>query len=90
VKVPDWTGIVLEIWEDGDTFTAKLRREGAPDLVAEFSMRECGVKVTEGDVLDVTRNHVGKRDLGYWTKEEVDAILDRAATRAEKLRMLAP
>lgn len=79
---------MLEVWPDGDTFTAELRRGNAPDLVAEFSMRECGVHVTAGDSLVVTKNHAGKRNLGYWTQEEIDAIMDQAVTRLEQLRRL--
>lgn len=79
---------MLEVWPDGDTFTAELYRGGAPDLVAEFSMRECGVSVQAGDSLVVTKNHVGKRNLGYWTQEEIDAIMDEATTRAGQLRRL--
>jgi len=84
-----WTGIVLEVWPDSDIFTAELRRDGSPDLVAEFSMAECGVRVEAGDVLDVKRNSVKKRDLGVWTQEEVDEIYRRAALRAEQLRLLS-
>ena len=83
-----WDGTVLEVWPDGDTFTAELRRGSAPGLVAEFSMRECGVKVQAGDSLVVTKNHVGKRDLGYWTQEEIDDIMERATTRLQQLRRL--
>ena len=83
-----WTGIVVEVWPDGDTFTAELSRDGSPDLVAEFSMAACGVSVQEGEVLDVEPGSVRKRDLGVWTQEEVDEIHRRAALRAEQLRDL--
>lgn len=84
-----WTGVVLEVWPDGDTFTADLRQDGSPDLVAEFSMVECGIQVEPGDVLDVKRNSVKKRDLRVWTQAEIDDIQRRASAWAALLRGLS-
>jgi len=83
-----WDGIVLDVWPDGDTFTAELRREDEPDLLAEFSMRECGVTVVSGDLLIIRPDSVVKRDLGVWTREEIDEIKRRAAIRFAQLRNL--
>jgi hypothetical protein len=88
VSGPQWDGIVTEVWPDADTFTAELRREGSPDLIADFSMAACGVTVREGDVLLVTGDRVSVRDLGTWTQEEIDAICKRAEAQAERLREL--
>ncbi len=80
-----WDGTVTDIWENGDTFTAKLHREDAPDLFAEFSMRECGISVEPGDLLIITADAVKKRDLGVWTQEEINDIRRRAKARYEQL-----
>jgi hypothetical protein len=86
---PQWDGHVLEVWDDGDTFTAELSREGDLSLIAEFSMSQCGITVQEGDLLIITPRSVAKRDLGVWTQAEVDAIMRRARKRARQLRRLA-
>jgi hypothetical protein len=84
-----WDGRVLEVWEDGDTFTVDLRRDGAPDLLAEMSMAQTGVAVTEGDLLIVTPTSVTKRDLGVWTRAEIRRINRRARKQARWLRRYA-
>ena len=84
----EWEGAVVEVWPDGDTFTVDLRREGDPDLLAEYSMRECGITVEEGDLLIVRKDSVVKRNLGRWTQEDIDAITERARVRARKLQGL--
>ena len=82
-----WDGIVIEVWADGDTFTADLRREdGTTEFEAEYSMRECGIEVQEGDVLDVTPESVTKVDLGVWTQEDIDEISRRAKEMYKRLR----
>ena len=78
---PQWDARVLEV--DGDTFTAELSREGAPDLLADFSMAECGITVEPGDLLVVMPGSVTKRDLGVWTQAEIDEITRRAAELVE-------
>ncbi len=83
-----WNGIVTEVWDDGDTFTVDLRREGLPDLLAEFSMRECGVDVVPGDLLVIQRDSVAKPPRRVWTQEEIDDIRHRAAIRSAKLRSM--
>jgi hypothetical protein len=84
-----WTGVVREVWPDGDMFTAELRRDGGPDLIAEFSMRECGIYVEEGDVLRIEPDQVTKIDLGIWTVQEVREIRTRAEKLARELGFLA-
>lgn len=81
-----WYAVVSEVWPDGDTFTASLSQDGEPDLWAEFSMRECGVDVTAGDLLILTPDGMTKRDLGVWTKEEIDEI--RASAKAQYERLM--
>jgi hypothetical protein len=83
-EAPEWDGRVLEI--DGDVFTASLQREGAPKLIADFSMAQCGISVELGDLLIVTPERVTKRDLGVWTEAEVAAIKRRARERLAHLR----
>ena len=82
-----WDGIVHEVWEDGDTFTAELRAEGQPDLFAEFSMRQCEVTVQSGDLftLDGATDTFTLVNLGTWTQEELDAIMARARDMARRL-----
>ena len=82
---PQWDGRVLEV--DGDIFTAELCREGAPDLLADFSMAECGVTVEPGDLLIVLPGSVVKRDLGVWTQAEIDEIERRADEDMRLLRL---
>ena len=84
---PQWDGRVLEV--DGDIFTAELCREGAPDLLADFSMAECGVTVEPGDLLIVRPGSVAKRDLGVWTQAEIDEIMRRARKLSRRLRQIA-
>lgn len=81
----EWDGVVLEVWPDGDTFTADLRREGGPDVLAEFSMRECGITVERGDRLIVKKDSVAKRPPRLWTREELAAIMERAEKQAKRL-----
>lgn len=83
-----WDADVLEIWDDGDTFTARLRQNASPDLLAEFSMRQCGIAVEPGDLLIVTPARVIKRNLGVWTQAELDEIKERAHERFETLRSI--
>ena len=85
-----WHGLVTEVWDDGDTFTAELRREGCPDLFAEFSMRECKATVQAGNVftLDGEADTLTVLDLGTWTQEELDEVMARAKIMAERLRGL--
>jgi hypothetical protein len=73
--IPEWDAVVTEVWEDG---AARLSREGAPEMLAEFSMRQCNVTVEAGDVLVVTAGKVTRRDLGRWTQSELDEIRCRA------------
>jgi hypothetical protein len=84
VTAPEWDGVVTDIWDDGDTFTAELRREGSPDLLAEFSMRKCQVNVLPGDMLIIS-DSVVKRNLGVWTQAELNEINRRAAIQAARL-----
>jgi hypothetical protein len=70
-----WIGMVTEVWPDGDLFTAELLRDGTPNLTAEFSMREVGVRVEAGDFIEVMQ-------------EEVEEIYRRAALMAERLRII--
>jgi hypothetical protein len=84
-----WDAIVTDLWDDGDTFTAELRREGSPDLVADFSMRECQVTVQRGDLLIVTPDSVVKREPRVWTQAELDDIRRRARIMAARLGFLA-
>ena len=81
-----WDADVLEIWNDGDTFTARLRQKGSPDLLAEFSMKQCGITVEPGDLLIVTPEKVIKRNLGKWTQAELDNIDRRSREWFEALR----
>lgn len=83
---PEWTVSVVEVWDDGDTFTVDLRCEGNPDLLAEMSMRQCGITVEPGDLLIVTTTFVTKRDLGVWTQEDIDAITRSTRELAETMR----
>lgn len=83
---PAWDGRVLEVWEDGDTFTATVQREGHPELMAEFSMAQCGISVEEGDLIIVTPERVTKRELRPWTAAEIDEIMHRARERSRILR----
>lgn len=85
-----WDGVVTNVWNDGDTFTTELRRDGAPDLIAEFSMRECQLADIEpGSLLIVRPGSVVKRELPVWTQEEIDDIRRRAKIRAARLGFLA-
>lgn len=81
--MPEWHGYVTDV--EGDIFTAMLRREGQPELCADFSMRECGITVELGHLIVVTPNSVKLLDLGVWTQEEIDAIKARAKERAQRL-----
>ena len=85
--IPQWDGCVLEV--NGDIFTAELCREGAPDLLVNFSMAQCGVTVERGDRLIVRSESVIKRDLGVWTQAELDAIMHRAREQSRRLRQVA-
>jgi hypothetical protein len=82
----EWDGRVLEIWDDGDTFTASLQRDGAPELIADFSMTACGITVEAGDLLIITPQQVTKRDLGVWTDDELAGISRRARALIRALR----
>lgn len=84
---PEWTASVVEVWDDGDTFTVDLRREGNPDLLAEMSMKRCGITVEPGDLLIVTTTFVTKRDLGVWTQEDINAITRSTRELAETMRL---
>jgi hypothetical protein len=86
-----WTGVVLEVWPDGDLFTAELRCDDrtGPPLTAEMSMKECGVSVGEGDIFTIRDYVVSKVDLGTWTQAEIDDINRRAAIQAALLRGLS-
>jgi hypothetical protein len=83
----EWTASVIAVWDDGDTFSAELRRDGTHFVLeADFSMRECGVRVEPGDLLRVGYNRVEKMDPGVWTQEEIDEIMRRARELSRKLR----
>lgn len=82
-----WDGSVIEV--NGDIFTVDLRREGAPDMLADYSMKECGVTVEPGDLLIVRPDSVTKREPRVWTQAEIDAIMARARKRAALLRRIA-
>jgi hypothetical protein len=74
-----WAGRVTGA--EGDLFTAILTpadHEG-PELIADFSMAQCGVEVEPGDLITVTAESVAKVDLGVWTQEEVDEVQRQAA-----------
>lgn len=73
-----WSARVTDV--EGDSFTALLTPAGheRPELIADFSMTQCGVDVEPGDLLTVTPESVVKVDLGAWTQEEVDDISHRA------------
>lgn len=81
-----WDGRVTEV--DGDIFTAAVvRHDGTgPELIADFSMAQCGVTVQPGDMIIVTPGSVTKRDLGVWTKADIDAIMARARKRSAMMR----
>ena len=50
-----WYGNVTNV--EGDIFTAILRRDGQPDLLADFDMKRCGLADIEpGDCIIVTPN----------------------------------
>lgn len=70
----EWSGRVIEA--EGDLFTAILSPSDrdAPELVADFSMSRCGIRVEPGDLIKVTPESVAKVDLGTWTQEDIDAI----------------
>lgn len=78
-----WDGSVIEV--NGDIFTVDLRREGAPDMLADYSMKECGITVEPGDLLIVRPDSVTRRELPVWTQEDIDAIMARAEKRAALL-----
>jgi hypothetical protein len=82
-----WDGSVVEV--DGDIFTVDLRREGGPDMMADYSMKECGITVEPGDLLIVRPDSVTKREPRVWTREELDAIMARARKRAALLKRIA-
>lgn len=84
-----WDAVVTDVWDNGDTFTAELRQEGSPNLIADFSMRECQVTVQPGDLLVVTPDSVVKREPRVWTQTELDDIRRRAAILAARLGFLA-
>lgn len=81
-----WDGRVTEV--DGDIFTALvIRRDGiGPELAADFSMARCGICVEPGDLIIVSPEGVTKRDLGVWTKEDIDAIMAGAKERSRLMR----
>ena len=81
-----WDADVVEVWADGDTFTARLRQNGSLDLLAEFSMKQCGISVEPGDLLLVTPEKVIRRNLGKWTQAELDDIDRRSREWFEALR----
>lgn len=81
----EWYGSVTDI--DGDMFTAILGREGSPDLVADFSMAECGLsEIKPGDVIVVTPEAVRRLEPRAWTQEELDEILMYAREMSKTLR----
>lgn len=82
-----WDGSVVEV--DGDIFTVDLRREGDPDMLADYSMKECGITVEPGDLLIVRPDSVTKREPRVWTQAEIDAIMARARKRAALLKRIA-
>jgi hypothetical protein len=88
----EWDGRVIEVWEDNDTFTVDLRREGSPDLLAEMSMAQTGVTVATDDLLIVTPATPGrpasvtKRIPRQWTQAELDQIMRRSRKRMQWLR----
>lgn len=72
-----WHGWVIEV--NGGTFTADLRRDGRPDICADFSMSQCGLDGIEaGDLIIVTPDSVKRLELPPWTQEEIDDINKRA------------
>ena len=82
---PQWCGYVTDV--EGDIFTAVLRRDGHPDLLADFSMKECGLAgLKPYDDIIVTPDSVRQPDPIVWTQEQLDAIWVRARERAKIFR----
>lgn len=86
MTVSRWDGRVLEI--SGDIFTAEVipADHAGPEMIAEYSMSQCGITVAPGDLLIVTPESVVRRDLGVWSKADLDAIRVRARERSRLLR----
>jgi hypothetical protein len=81
----EWCGRVTEV--NGDILTAMLTpsdHEG-PELIADFSMAQCGITAEPGDILTVTPEKVTVRDLGVWTQPQIDEIMRRARARHRQL-----
>jgi hypothetical protein len=83
----EWYGSVVEVWEDGDTFTATAQRGGHPEFVAEFRMSQCGISVEPGDLLIITPGRVTVREPRAWTAAELAEIMQRARERSRRLRL---
>lgn len=82
-----WHGHVIEV--SGDTFWAEMTRSEDDERVqAQFSMAECGLEVETGDIvrLDGEKNQMTLIDMPLWTREELDAIMKRAAEQSRKFR----
>lgn len=76
-----WDGRVTD--REGDIITAFLApsdHEG-PEVLADFSLKQCGIDAEPGDLLIVTPDKVTVRDLGVWTQQEIDEIKKRAHDR---------
>jgi len=83
-----WLGRVEDV--EGDAFTVELTPDGheGPVLVAKYR-RELLPDVVVGNVLDVTRDGVTRRDLGCWTAEEIDRAVAEGRRLAALLNGLA-
>ena len=85
-----YEGRVLSV--EGDTFTAELT--DCDDLAvvhADMAMSVLGGEQVEpGDIIDITVNPptVKRRDLGRWTKADLQAIRERASQRAAEFAAL--
>ncbi len=79
-----WYGNVTNV--EGDIFTAILRRDGQPDLLADFDMKRCGLADIEpGDCIIVTPDPVLRMERPVWSKEQLDAIWVHARERSRRL-----
>jgi hypothetical protein len=81
----EWCGRVTEV--EGDIFTALLTPadHDGPELIADFSMAQCGIKPEPGDILTVTPDRVTRVELPPWTQEEIDEITRRSRARHRQL-----
>lgn len=84
----EWSGRVTDI--EGDLFTAILTpADGGMELLADFSMSQCGISVEAGDLITVTPESVTKVPPRVWSQREIDEIMARARERSRQLRLIA-